>query len=263
MDWKRHRKVTAAPFNEKANASVWTETLNQADDMLTEWRRASSNGVRSLADDMRTLSLNVLAATGFKNPQKFKDVSNYRDTLGVILANALFMMLIPPRMMSWPIVPKSWARVGQAIRDYKTHMLYALEAEKESILLGKPEAGGLISSLIRASEDAPTKKGTGGPVSDLGQSLKTPLTNSEVLGNWFVMNVAGHDTTANTLVYGMLFLAANKKVQDWIFEEIHEVLRQEDHKVWEYDFAFPKLKRCQAVMVRAFNRSTRPFSLNG
>jgi cytochrome P450 len=218
--------------------------------MLTQWLQAGNNGVRSLASDVRTLSLNVLAATGFKSPQKFNDVGSYREALGVILENALFMMLVPSRVMSWPIVPRSWARIGQAMHDYKKHMLHALEAEKESILLGKPEAGGLISSLIRASEDAPSRMKAGNPSSNSEHSARaTPLTNSEILGNWFVMNVAGHDTTANTLAYGILFLAANRDVQDWVFEEIREILSHERHETWGYDDSFPRLKRCQAIMV--------------
>ena len=218
--------------------------------MLTQWLQAGSNGANSLASDARTLSLNVLAATGFRSSNKFNDARSYREALGVILDNALFMMLVPSSVMSWPIVPRSWARVGQAIHDYKKHMLHALEAEKESILLGKPEAGGLISSLIRASEDAPNRIESRNSSLRLEHSARAmPLTNSEILGNWFVMNVAGHDTTANTLVYGILFLAANRDVQDWIFEEIREILPHERHETWGYEDSFPRLKRCQAIMV--------------
>ena len=136
------------------------------------------------------------------------------------------------------------------MHDYKKHMLHALEAEKESILLGKPEAGGLISSLIRASEEAPSRIKAGKFSPHLEHSARaTSLTNSEILGNWFVMNVAGHDTTANTLAYGILFLAANRDVQDWIFEEIRETLPHERYETWAYEGSFPRLKRCQAIMV--------------
>ena len=197
---------------------------------------------------MRELSLNVLAATGFKSSHgSASEFGGYREALGVILNNALLMMLVPPRVMEWPFVPKPWRRVGKAMRDYRKHMLHALQMEKDSILQGKPEAGGLIGSLIRASEDSPHRA----KVEQLPpRSARTkPLSNSEVLGNWFVMNVAGHDTTANTLVYGILFLAANPSVQDWIWQELREVLPEDDSSLWNYEQCFPRLKRCQAIMV--------------
>ncbi|KAI9690926.1 MAG: hypothetical protein M1822_008546 [Bathelium mastoideum] len=55
--------------------------------------------------------------------------------------------------------------------------------------------------------------------------------------------------TANTLAYGILFLTVNRNVQDWIAEELSEILTSEDPSQWAYDQVLPKLKWCQAIML--------------
>lgn len=78
--------------------------------------------------------------------------------------------------------------------------------ERRLLSEGKPGTGNLMTSLVRASDDR-QKSGSDGPQA---------LTVNEVLGNIFVINFAGHDTTANTLAYAVVLLAANPEVQDWV-----------------------------------------------
>src|SRR5204862_7989632 len=66
MDWPRHRKVLATPFNESIMTFVWDETIQQTHQMLESWTRKALQHVPSISKDTRTLSLNVLAATGFR-----------------------------------------------------------------------------------------------------------------------------------------------------------------------------------------------------
>ena len=66
----------------------------------------------------------------------------------------------------------------------------------------------LISSLTRSSENEQN------PQKGVANKLKG-LT-LEIFGNIFVTMFAGRDTTANTLAYAMLLLAAYPEVQDWV-----------------------------------------------
>lgn len=59
----------------------------------------------------------------------------------------------------------------------------------------------------------------------------------------------GHDTTATTLAYAFTVLSAHKEVQAWIAEEIEAVFGDTPFEDWDYETAFPKLKRCLATMV--------------
>jgi hypothetical protein len=60
--------VLAEPFNKSIMNLVWKESLSQTDQMMTPWALPAAKGpnheIQSIAKDMRTLSLNVLAATG-------------------------------------------------------------------------------------------------------------------------------------------------------------------------------------------------------
>lgn len=50
------------------------------------------------------------------------------------------------------------------------------------------------------------------------------LSMEEIFGIIFVINFAGHDTTANTLAFSMLLLAAHSEVRAWIAEELRGVV---------------------------------------
>ena len=91
-DWQRQRKIVAAPFNENTNKLVWSESLSQARDMLSLWVRPGKIGTLGVAKDTRTLSLDVLTATGFRRSYKFRGsiepgidkARGYRDALKIV-----------------------------------------------------------------------------------------------------------------------------------------------------------------------------------
>lgn len=119
--------------------------------------------------------------------------------------------------------------------------------ERDSLQPGNHAQGTLchllLSSLVRASEDEKLKHFKSSEDGTKG------LNSSEVLGNIFAINVAGHDTTANTLAYSMLLLAAYPEVQDWVGKELREILPHPSSETWFCGEVFSRLKRCQAVLV--------------
>jgi cytochrome P450 len=234
---------------------VWNESLSQAREMLQSWTGSAESGIPSMAKDTRTLSLNVLAATGFRRSYKFRSSSQqgtdeartYRDALQTVLDNAIFLMLVPPRLLLLPLLPKSWARIGKAAADFKQYMIHMLEEEASLLERGKTGTGSLMTSFVRAL-DTHEKEGVT-VKSNAVQSPSKGLTVDEIFGNIFVINFAGHDTTANTLAFSMLLLAANPEVQDWVAEELQEAAKNGDSENWDYSVLFPELKRCRAVLV--------------
>ncbi|KAB8264692.1 cytochrome P450 [Aspergillus pseudonomiae] len=241
-DWQRHRKIVAAPFNESLNSFVWREALTQARSMLASRTTAGPSG--GLGTDTRTLALNVLAATGFKRSTRFQsaqeaqseDPRSYAQSLKTVMLNTFVIMLVPPTVLKLPIFP-SWCRsAGQAVEDFKQHMLNMFNTEKALLDQGQPGTGTLMSSFVRESTVDP-------------KSNKTVLTIDEILGNIYVINFAGHDTTAGSLTYVLFLLAAYPHIQDWIAEEIRTVFPNPDRDTWDYKEAFPRLKRCLAVVL--------------
>jgi hypothetical protein len=81
-EWRRHRKITGAQFNEKSNALVWKESLFQAQEMVRCWYEGIAAGSRvvdeskkdnvdqpstiyELSRDTMKLSLGVISRAGF------------------------------------------------------------------------------------------------------------------------------------------------------------------------------------------------------
>ncbi|PYH85407.1 putative cytochrome P450 [Aspergillus uvarum CBS 121591] len=240
-DWQRHRKIVAAPFNEGINSLVWDEAASQAQALLASAGSAPAGG---LGTNIRTLALNVLAATGFKRPQsshgsqedRSQEARSYGESLNLVMENSFSIMLIPPWILKLPVLPSWCRRVGEAVEIFKQHMLTMFNVEKSLLEKGEPGTGTLMSSLIRESEVT-------------RHSNRKPLTIHEILGNIYVINFAGHDTTANTMTYLMFLLAAYPDIQEWIAEEIRTAIPRSDQDSVGYKAAYPRLKRCLAVLL--------------
>lgn len=103
--------------------------------------------------DTRTFPLNVLAATSFRRSYNFcssseqglKETGSYRDALQTVLDNAIFLMLVPPRMLQLPLLPKSWVRIGKAAADLKRYMIHILDEESSLVGQGRTGSGSLIT----------------------------------------------------------------------------------------------------------------------
>ncbi|KAI0968467.1 cytochrome P450 [Xylaria arbuscula] len=249
-EWPRHRKIMATPFNETIMKSVWDESLRQTKGMLASWAAASPDGIASYQKDTRTLSLNVLAATGFGKAYDFRGstepridkVGGYRDSLQTVLDNIILLMLVPAHILSK--LPKSWARIGNAGISFQKHMVEILDDETKALAQGEPGSGGIMASFVRAAD---TYNHELSAKSDV-KATKRGLSKEEIFGNLFVINFAGHDTTANTLAFAMLLLAARPEVQTWLAEEITTVTGDRSVQTWDYKELYPQLKRCRATL---------------
>ncbi|KAF2964629.1 hypothetical protein GQX73_g8934 [Xylaria multiplex] len=249
-DWPRHRKVMATPFNETTMKSVWDESLRQAKGMLRSWAASSIDGIPSYQKDTRALSLNVLAATGFGKKYDFcastepqaDEVGGYRDSLQTVLDNIILLMLVPFNILC--MLPGSWARIGKAGISFQKHMVKMLEDETAALAQGKPGSGGIMGSFVRAADTYRRESATDSNF----KATRKGLSVDEIFGNLFVINFAGHDTTANTLAFGVLLLAAHPNVQTWLAEEISIVTGNSPIETWDYKALFPRLKRCRAII---------------
>lgn len=78
------------------------------------------------------------------------------------------------------------------------------------------------------------------------------LSQSEVIGNIFMITLAGSGTTADTMHFAMILLALHPDVQSWVLEELDSVT-EEFRGDLNYTQAFPKLIRIHCVMVGSPN----------
>lgn len=254
-NWPRHRKVMATPFNENVMSYVWDEALNQTQELLEWWDEPKlvKEGIPSVSRDARVLSLNIMAAIGFRKRFKFEgsaepedfnydesQMFDYRDALSIVLDNCISLMLFPPTLLSKSWMPKKLRRIGKAAFDFKSHMVRMLAEESDALHKGEKGSGSLMTSFVRALDQHSHEEGSG---------ANKGLSEDEIFGNMFVINFAGHDTTANTLAFTMLYLSLHPDIQAWVNEEVHKVTRDLKVHDWNYNELFPKLKRCRAILV--------------
>ncbi|KAE8454619.1 hypothetical protein EG329_000242 [Mollisiaceae sp. DMI_Dod_QoI] len=250
--WARHRRLTTPPFNERNSMLVWRESLVQADAMLKLWvsnGKGSLGGVENTPNDTMALALNVLMAAGFGKRYDYeggaqgkKDgdpMSSYRDALRIVLCN-LYRAIMTSMLMGLPswAMPKKILEMKLALKEVGDYISAMMERDRAGLSEKGIEGDNLMSVLLKASESEAMGKGRSG------------LSDEEIIGNLFIYNVAGHDTTANTLAYAVTLLATDPGLQDWLREEINsEFGGEESAQKWDYEKAFPQLKRCLAVML--------------
>ncbi|KAI6088569.1 cytochrome P450 [Hypoxylon rubiginosum] len=254
--WKMQRRVATRCFGEANNEIVWGETLGLADDMLRYW--SSRTAVRSSAQDIRTFTLNVLARAGFGKSFKFRgyeeeklvdemQAMSYRESLSLILENLILILAIGPKTLAslaryW--LPAKLRTINDAVVSFQAHMTAMYEEQKRAFAAGEETSdNNLMTLLVRASQEAVAEGSQG-------------LTESEIYGNMFTFNFAGHDTTAHSSTFALYFLAANPDVQEWISEEIRFVLGDRPSHEIDYRADFPRLKRCLSVLYETLRLYT-------
>ncbi|KAH7119108.1 cytochrome P450 [Dendryphion nanum] len=249
--WTRHRKITAPCFNERVSGFVWDEALRQTRSMLGLWLSQPNGRVGSMVEDTRVIALHVLTAAGFGISNDFlggaRNVApghnlSYRDALMTVLEH--FVLSIVLTQMPWlkklgTFLPEEWQKVILAMKEFRRYMDEMLDAERKAQAQSdgttKPN---LISQLIRTSDEA---------IKESGKTSAPRLSDEEIRGNIFIFNIAGHDTTANTLAYAFGLLAVHPEIQDWIAEEVDFVLGELNDEL-QYEVVFPRLKRILALM---------------
>ncbi|KAI1211127.1 putative cytochrome P450 [Annulohypoxylon truncatum] len=254
-DWPRHRRAVAAPFNEAIMKSVWNQSLRQTRATVHDWISRSDTGIRGMPEDMQTITLSVLAATAFPESYEFESSAHpkeheassegIRDAFFIVHKYAIYLMLIPYGLMTGPLMPKKLVKIGRAAASLKNFMEKTVVEEAGALSRGEPGSGGLITHLVHALERKAIRQ-TGSGEDE--KPVKGGLSMDEVLGNIFVINFAGQDTTSITLAFAVMLLAAHPEVQQWIREEIAVVTRGEPVDRWDYAL-FPRLKRCHAVFL--------------
>ncbi|KLO90254.1 TRI7-trichothecene biosynthesis [Fusarium fujikuroi] len=245
-DWVRHRRITTPPFNERNSALVWDESKRQATDMLKMWT-SNPKGVVNPQSDTMVLALHVLTAAGFGRSYTFgsglesaleNHSLTYRDSLSLILGNLFTAVFTATLNLPTWMLPSKFKQVQDAVVNFRQYMAEMVAEEREAMDAGAEEQDNLMSILVRASENQ-NKEG----------KRTRHLTDSEIYGNLFSYNLAGHETTSNTLAYATILLAAYPEWQKWAAEEVDQVTAGVDLKDLDYETYYPQLKRVLAIML--------------
>ncbi|MCJ1312350.1 hypothetical protein MMC25_006024 [Agyrium rufum] len=250
-DWQRHRRITAPSFSERTSRLVWNEALEQTETILSHWRSLHpEEGTKDIVESTRILALHVLSFAGFGQKSEFGSATGklgsehrmaYRDALQLILQNIIMLAIFPQDFLRSKWLPRKFRDVGKAAHEYKIYMDEMLSQERALISNRTPGGENLLSALIRASDAAEKSAASGAPLKG--------LSDREIYGNIFMYNLAGHETTANTIFYAIALLAAHPSWQEWLAEELRQMIPDgKASQAWEYESMFPSLTRCLSVM---------------
>lgn len=259
--WRQHRKATSPPFTEKNNHLVWAESIDQASDMLASWLGPDGKGdvtVDRVMDDTMRLSLYVISRAGFgkklqwpaadaktevdahyvdkskiQNEQTDRDDGHsmsYTYAIHCLLDNILFQFLVP-RWLLTRFPSTHFHKANEAYVEWGNYMKEAVASKKAEFQAShdnNKDQMDLLAQLVK-----------GQMITEKGRDV--PLTDSEVLGNMFVLILAGHETAANSIHFSLLYLALYPKSQRATHDDLDRIFQGKPPSEWDYDRDLPAL----------------------
>jgi len=136
---------------------------------------------------------------------------------------------------------KANKRAWEAYTNWRMYMNEIYAARKDEVRSGKTREGlDLMGALIRGA--GMTKESLSSRASDAEKGGSGQLlTDDEILGNMFVFILAGHETTANTIHFSMLYLAMHWSSQARLHKDLDEIFGNRPVDEWDYEHDVPKL----------------------
>lgn len=260
--WRKHRKATSPPFTEKNNHLVWKEAIRQAQAMLNSWVGRDGKGgktVDRVMDDTMRISLHVISTAsfgrsmewpnedadkladgaGFVDDSKIKNESkdldpghkmSYTYALHCLLDTALLQFLVPKWLLKWVPMQKAKKAVT-AYDEWGNYMRELLMQRKQDL-----EAGGAVSERNDILTQLVKQQ-----IVDVSDKTKNQLTEQEVLGNMFLLILAGHETAANSIYHSILYLALFPESQRRLQVDLDRIFQGTPPDEWDYDRDLPAL----------------------
>ncbi|KAG6078497.1 hypothetical protein E4U16_001603 [Claviceps sp. LM84 group G4] len=175
------------------------------------------------------------------------------DTLVQLLDKILLLLLFPRWLLR--IVPFQKARVAVAAHEnYVRYLDEMLDEKIEALKAVHPEVperedkegmdfmGALAQCSFGGSSGASSRTGQEGekqqeqPERQAHGITNAPaLSRDEILGNAFVLFLAGHETSANTIHFTLIHLATNPAAQRLLQRDIDRLVDDTDCSSWDYE----------------------------
>ena len=113
-----------------------------------------------------------------------------------------------------------------------------------------------LGELLTKFVEARTARSEQTAHADLLSSILAPtdhcgLSSDEVTGNLFLFMFAGHETTANALIYAIHLMAIFPAWQDWALEEIDNLSQSQasGEEIPFHSQILPQTQRLRAILV--------------
>ncbi|KAG6039830.1 hypothetical protein E4U41_002033 [Claviceps citrina] len=257
--WRAHRRATSGTFTERNSALVFREVVVQTRGMIDSCWAGRRKPLTSMSADITRLTLHVIGRVGFglrllwpgqslppgsgAAAAKYASLDapagytlSFVDTLTHLLDKILVLLLVPHWLLR--MLPSKNARVAAAAyRDYVKYMDEMLDEKIEAVTGASPsQAAGQGMDLMGALARGSFGFGRGG-LGDASERLgKAPaMTRDEILGNAFIMFVAGHESSANMIHLTLINLATNPAAQRRLQSDVDALVGDTDCSRWDYE----------------------------
>lgn len=194
-EWRVQRRTLAPLFTPKTVASFAAATAAAAQDLVARWLRRREGRMFDIQPELARVTLDVLGRTIFsdglgRDPSEFTSaLTRYFLTLG---------RLDPFDLLDFPEWIPRWTKLtgGDAL-DFFEEVVDGVISRRKRLLAGdKAKAPRDILTLLLEAEDPETGVG---------------LTNEEVRANIVTFIGAGHETTANALMWSLFLLSMSEE----------------------------------------------------
>ncbi|KIJ37614.1 hypothetical protein M422DRAFT_211371 [Sphaerobolus stellatus SS14] len=228
--WKKHRKIAAPAFSERNNKLVWDQTVRIVSDMMESWGDQSPeiHIDHCVHDITLPIALMVISAAAFGRRVSWAEDSRvppghtmpFRMCIYTISKNITLMLAAP----SWSGYFSKKVRLIQRCRkELEAYMLEMSQERRQALIKGE-EYADLFSSLIQCNE---------------GEKGAEMLSDQELIGNIFILLLAGYETTAHTLAFALGLLALNQHEQARVYEHIISIVPKGTIPLYEQIHALP------------------------
>lgn len=121
----------------------------------------------------------------------------------------------------------------RAYDEFGRHMRRLLAAKEAALQSAASESStvDLLGQLVKGQEHSKDGKSQG----------SGRLTESEVIGNLFLFIIAGHETSANSIHFSLMFLALHPAIQRSVQDELERIFAGGTISQWDYERDLPQL----------------------
>ncbi|KZP12182.1 cytochrome P450 [Athelia psychrophila] len=222
-EWKKFRKIAAPAFSDRNNKLVWDETVLIIEDLFENgWGSQEKISLDHAVNVTIQIALSVISVAGFGRRVPWKQDKfipaghqmTYQESLHIVSSRVFLKIIVPQWAMG---LTKHTRNVELAFSEFKEYMVELIQERRTAEK--RDERYDLFSSLLDAN--------------DGGKDGEAKLTTEELLGNMFIFQLAGHETTAHTLCFAFGLLALYQDEQEKLFQQIKSLMP--DTRTPEYE----------------------------
>lgn len=222
--WLHHRRLMQPAFKENPVRGMAQIMISQTEGMLEQWGDSINHDSLNITNAIRNLTLRIIAQALFSKDIDDTITEKIREAFGYL--NWYLDDRMSPRIHAPPNAPtQNNKRFKAAVRDLDQIVLSIIDDRRqlEATDTNRDDLLGMLMALQH-------------------EETQQRLTNSQLRDQILTLLVAGHDTSANALIWAFYLLDQNPGVDHALYEEMQQVLGGRSPVAEDYDhLAYTKM----------------------